>query len=274
LATDHVSDVNNTWMYDVDGGLCPNDTSANYCNVFRGGIFDDTGSSTFSKAPDVATAGGAPGDNSTTAVGPAVGGSDTIQLNSTTSLTHFPIGFLRNDWGNGTYPMNSIGFGLNSTLLSWLKSAGHIGSRTYSIFWGLAGASGTAKMDGSVVLGGYDNAKILGKKYLKSFSSRETCETGMMVEITDIQLNFPKGLNQSIMPSGTINACIVPNFPTVMSLPDKPYYENFENLTGMTRIGRSVGINYGGLLYSPQNVYAMDDIASSRLALTGTQIWR
>jgi hypothetical protein len=241
-------------MYDTVGSLCPNNTSFGFCNSYRGGIFETNSSTTFSSSSNVVIAGGSPGDNSTTDVGSAVGGSDNVQVGSNASLTRFPLGFARYDWGGGYYPLNEIGLGFNSTLLSWLKTAGYIGSRTYAIYWGLAGATGTAKMDGSLVLGGYDYAKVQGKKYNKAFGSWDLCETGMMVQVTDIQLNFPNGTNSSITPGQSLNTCIVPGYPAVMSLPRNPFFSNFERLTNTANIGLSGGVNYGGALYPPNAV--------------------
>ena len=251
-------------MFDTGGSFCPSNATFSYCNAFRGGIFDYS-STTFSLASNVIAAGGPAGDNNTTDVGLSVGGSDTFQVGSNATLARFPMGFSRYDWGGGYYPLNSIGLDFNSTILSWFKAAGYIGSRTYSIYWGLAGATGAAKMDGSMVLGGYDYAKVRGQKYQRNFGSREICETGMMVQVTDIQLNFPNGTNSSITPSESINTCIVPGFPGVMSLPNNPFYSNFERLTNMTRLGQSVGINYGGILYPPNAVYVRELLLGVRL---------
>ena len=64
-----------------------------------------------------------------------------------------------------------IGLGFNLTILNILKSAGHIGSRTWSLCWGLAGATAHAQVDGSLVFGGYDAGKVKGPNFTQPLTA-------------------------------------------------------------------------------------------------------
>jgi hypothetical protein len=136
-------------------------------------------------------------------------------------------------------------------MLSWLKVAGYIGSRTYSF---------TGDLPVPLALPRWMAPWYLEATTTIRFEGRSTRETlgparyaRLMVQVTDIHLNFPNGTNSSITPGESVNTCIVPEFPAVMSLPSL-FYSNFERLTNTARLGQSVGINYGGILYPPNAV--------------------
>lgn len=184
---------------------------------------------------------------------------DSFTLNSNLTLEGFPLGIPRTDWKSSYTPQMAFGLGHNSTILSVLKTAGKVSSRTWSFFWGLTGPTQNVQMDGSFVFGGYDRAKVKGKNYTRPLSTlKPTCTTGMLVTIVDIRLNFPNGSSPSLFTgpqSAAMSACIEPDFPVLMTMPYDPYYEYFSTLIGGTYIGRSFGINFYGMLYAPQNVY-------------------
>lgn len=77
----------------------------------------------------------------------------------------------------------------------------------------------------------------------------------MVVTITDMALNFPNGTNVSIFPkslSTALTACIVPDYPVLLTLPSDPFVDNFLKLTDAADDHvRSLGINYFALRYSP-----------------------
>jgi hypothetical protein len=116
-------------------------------------------------------------------------------------------------------------------------------------------------MPGNFVFGGYDRAKVTGANHTQSLSFvKPACASGMLVTIVDMQLNFPNGSSPSIFSgsqSAAISACIRPDFPTLMTLPYDPYFDYFQTVTGGTQIGRSLGVNFYGMLYAPDNVYAI-----------------
>jgi hypothetical protein len=74
----------------------------------------------------------------------------------------------------------------------------------------------------------------------------------MLVTISDMVLNFAKGTSASLfndIQSSAMSACIVPDYPVLMTIPREPWFEVFETLTGQTISDRSFGIYYYGMLY-------------------------
>ncbi|ORY17279.1 hypothetical protein BCR34DRAFT_583746 [Clohesyomyces aquaticus] len=85
------------------------------------------------------------------------------------------------------------------------------------------------------------------------------CTTGLLVVINDIVLHWPNGTDTSLFQEsklGEIEACIVPGFSGVMSLP-RAYADSFKaRAGGLERNGRearSVGLNYDSLMYEANN---------------------
>jgi hypothetical protein len=194
--------------------------------------------------------------------------SDTLRLGSNTTLADFPIGTPLADWGEqGYYPMNAIGMGRNSSLLSQLSAKSNLVSHTVSMFWGLEGVEQSSQLDGSLVLGGYDKAKVSGQRYTLPLDTGFQCPSQMVVNIADIQLNFPNGTDTSIFPSDSsksniLSACIDPSFPTLMTLPLDPYFRNFEKWAGLSSdYTRTLGINFFNLIYqSSEKLYVFHSL--------------
>ncbi|KAK7908463.1 hypothetical protein PG985_015766 [Apiospora marii] len=185
--------------------------------------------------------------------------SDSLKLNDNVSLNGFPVGIALNDWGaQGYHPTVAFGLGANSTILNTLKRASKIISKSWSLFWGRNGGTASSQLDGSIVFGGYDRAKVSGPKYIQALSKSAGCATRLVVTISDMILNFPNGTNVSIFPqsrSTALAACIIPDYPTLLTLPFKPYVENFQALTGMNNdLERSFGLNYYSIRYTRGNV--------------------
>ena len=144
-----------------------------------------------------------------------------------------------------------------------LVSAGDIGTKAYSMFWGRVGGPEDKQTQGSLVLGGLDKSLIADQNnnFTASLYYGGRCGTGMSVTIGDILLNWPNGTDMSIFmgsQSAAIQACISPSFAGLMSLP-LSYYENFWSLAGGTppdnkSEARSVGINYFTMLFNPKDV--------------------
>lgn len=229
--------------------MCGTSRSTNSCAVFRGGLYDNTSSSSIGTA----AANSHPAKGAGYPVCQWV--TDDMTLGSNTSIQDYPFGIAQKDWNEqGYHPQSSLGVGSNSSVLSSLKNAGKIASRSWSMFWGLQGATANAQMDGSFVMGGYDKAKTKGQKYKNQLSySNTNCATGMLLTITGMDLNYPNGSTRSMFgsaDSAALLACIDPDYPVLMSIPYSPYYTQYETLTKDFTQSRSFGVNYYGMLYT------------------------
>lgn len=218
--------------------------------MYRGGLYDNTSSSTI---------------NSTQPYLHPVKGigytglhflQDTITFGHNTSMDYYPFGIAQREWEEGEYhPQSALGVGSNSSILNSLKDAGKIASRSWSMFWGLEGATADTQMDGNFVMGGYDKAKTKGEGHKSTIGySGGDCSTGMMITLTGMDLNFRNGSNSTVFDSQSspINVCIDPDFPGVMSLPYS-LYKRYEYLTQSYTGYRSWGVNHYTMLYKKNN---------------------
>lgn len=265
--------LNNTVIYGTDGyclsgtpGIGPWTNAG--CMTFRGGAYDSLASS----SKNTAASNQYPYDGATD---PVLGGttypqvthaSDNLQLNDNITITSFPLGIALSDWGEQAYtPMMGIGLGTNSTILNWLVSSGQIASRSWSYFWGRTTVSATSEqLDGSVVFGGYDRAKVTGSKYTQPMTTAEpNCPSLLVVTITNMVLNFANGSDVSLFPatgSTAITACLTPALSTLMWMPLDPFFDNMMNLTdnNIFAMGRSVGIYYWNMRYETSHFEPYD----------------
>ena len=212
------------------------------------GNFDDYSTSTWVLTGEIYTAGetGQVTDGN-------FFGKDTLKLGPNTSLPNFPLGVFRNN----ANPTNVLGLGTNSTILSALITANLSSSRSWSMWDGLTGRDTAAQMDGNIVLGGFDAAKITGENYtiplnapngpvVNPFST--SCPTGLRIVVADIALDFLNGTAPSIFGEShpTIQYCIDPN-KQIISVPAATA-DNIQSFIGIAN-GRSTGIYKDGLLY-------------------------
>lgn len=177
--------------------------------------------------------------------------SDEMKLSDNVSLSAFPMGIPREDWGQGGYyPMMAIGLGKNSSLLNALKSDGRIASRTWSMFHGWMGSSSTSQADGTFVFGGYARAKVSGRGHT-SLSDRSDCASQLLITIDNMIFNFPNGTSASLFPtdSHSMSACIIPDYPVLMTIASDPYLVKFQDLTQTELSDRSNGMSYYSLNY-------------------------
>ncbi|GIJ82106.1 hypothetical protein Asppvi_000609 [Aspergillus pseudoviridinutans] len=243
--------LNNTFVYPT-GWNCGTDWAEAGCMTFRGGLFDKSKSTSVGAT----STDSYPTDSSPYPYLEIF--SDTLTLTpSSINVTKFPLGMPKADWGEeGYHPQAAIGLGRNSTLLNALVSTGKIASRSWAMFWGRQGATADAQMDGNFVFGGYDRAKASGTNFTQGLVySNPACSTGMLVTITDISLNWKNGTTTSLYDgsqSAAMSACIVPDYPVLMTIPYEPYFKRFTAITNDSIIsfGRSFGINYYGMLYA------------------------
>jgi hypothetical protein len=198
--------LNNTWAYNSSSPYCPKDSTNRWCETYRGGLYDPGESSTAKAVANVFAAGASPSDIDRTEGLHIWDNSWTLDDLGAGNITldAFPIGMPGFDYGTQNHPQGAIGLGPNSTLLSALKDAGHISSRSYGYWWGEDGATSNAQMDGSLVLGGYDAAKTQGSNITNSILTPSlSCMSGMHMTITDIIMRFPNSTRSSIIVSNS-----------------------------------------------------------------------
>ena len=107
-------------------------------------------------------------------------------------------------------------------------------------------------MDGSLTFGGYDSAKITGKNITLPFSNNVfDCLGGLIVTITDIQMNLRNGSDIGILGvsrSSAMKACLATSY-NVIDLPED-IWNAFVNVSKVTPAenSRSGGTNFWGML--------------------------
>jgi len=246
------SDYNETYVYGTSG-LCTDELSSAACVTFRGGAYDTSKSSSDKTIGSRKTDDGFQTDWT----------EDSVAFGSNTSLSSFEFGVQRQDLNQVFTSQSQLGLGRNSSFLRALVSAGDIGTKAYSIFWGLVGGPSDKQTRGSLVFGGLDKSLIADQNdnFTASLYYGGRCGTGMLVTISDILLNWPNGTDMSIFMGSqpaVIQACISPSFAGLISLP-LSYYESFWSLAGGTppdnrTEARSIGVNYFTMLFDPKDV--------------------
>lgn len=241
--------MNNTAVYGTNGYCTePAPQTEATCTTWRGGQYNFLASDTRRNPPsDPNPVDGSPYPTTATY-------TDVFKINHNVTLSDFAFQVPLSDWlEQGYHPMMAIGLGANSTILTALKKRNQITSRVWSMFFGWTGANSNTQLDGTLVLGGYDRAKVSGKGYTRRLQSDPRCVTQMLVTIDDIVLHFPNGTDASIVAStsnGSFPACLVPDFPGLMTLATNPYFSKFEEHTNTSIQERTYGAEYYTVLYS------------------------
>ncbi|PSK59353.1 hypothetical protein B9Z65_3677 [Elsinoe australis] len=253
---------NNTYVYNAQDPKCAPGTPQALCLTYRGGFYDRTASST-QQASNANASGGDPFDQIqaregwSTANNPNIAqwSTDDFQLNQNTTMSRFPLGVLQVDSGEVQYaPQHILGLGRNSTILSALKSARRIASRSWGMYYGKIGVTPAGQLDGSFVIGGYDRAKTQGRGATSALGEVGRCPSEMIVTISGLLLNFPNGTDVDTFAgsSRAFQACIVPNFPLLMTMPSD-FFASLDRLWGSSTNGqRSTGVNFWGAAYDPE----------------------
>lgn len=252
--------LNSTFVYNSSAAdaTCPEDSSNVRCITYKGGLFNPSNSSTFEPRDDVIHAGGSESDTlRTTGVRVWAGdwGTESLVVGDVV-LEEYPIGMPGFDVKNVYNSQGLLGLGFNSTLLTALKDAGHISSRSYGYWWGLDGVTQESQMDGAIVFGGYDAAKATGSNLTSDLiRPTEGCPSGMQTTIDNIRLDFPNGTTSSVVyPHSSFVVCIRLDFPVTITMADDPYYSKFLAQTETFNNARSQGINWQGALFEPDSV--------------------
>ncbi|KAM5345886.1 hypothetical protein ACJ41O_011747 [Fusarium nematophilum] len=255
---------NNTFVY---GPKCDTDQfSEEECDTFRGGFYLSDNSSTHGSPSSSYEAPSDLWDDDTYTMF-----TETISLGDNFTIKDFPMArpIDTEDWAlAGFTPQHIIGMAPGSTFMNALVKGGRIASRSFGYFWGLDSGDSDQDTPGSFVLGGYDRAKTYGDGVRTDFSEGEdahSCRGQMVVSIRDIVLNFRNGTDVSIFGTqgrgSSIDACIIPQNPSLMDLPEEPYFHNLMEAIDNKKVGRSMGlgVDYFNVLLDPeQPVYDGD----------------
>jgi hypothetical protein len=235
------------------------DTAA--CIVQQGGLFDGNATS--------ATAiYDGPGLNAIPPYGTSIDAmlTDTVSINGAVTIPSFSLGIIT----NSTKFRNVVGLGRSSSMLTALIRAKRLSSRRWSLFTGWAGDSKDTQLDGSLILGGYDSAKIEPKNLLTQvLMDNKLCPSGLMITVVDILVNYSNGESESVMVDTGLsnnNACIGPDYPLIDMA--GRIWDNFEKAAGgpavfvndtanSSVLARSKGIFAGGMLGVADKVYVL-----------------
>ncbi|KAJ4202236.1 hypothetical protein NW767_006195 [Fusarium falciforme] len=189
--------------------------------------------------------------------------NSTLSLGNELTLKSFPIAqpvASEDTWGlYGSTPQHIIGVGTESTVLSALRNAGRIASRSVGYYWGMDSVGSKDDTPGSLVFGGYDRAKTYGDGNEMDFTlGMDSCRSKMMISISGLSLNFRNGTDLSLFASSNqqkpLRACIVPQNPYIMSLNQEPYFDNLLAAIGSRYMNssRMQGVDYQSALLDPE----------------------
>ncbi|KAG9757380.1 hypothetical protein KCU73_g4439, partial [Aureobasidium melanogenum] len=245
---------NNTLVYD-NQGQCDKGLTQAQCSTFRGGLFDSNNSTTYEAVASMSAAGVDASDTFVNATSD-IWSTDMFHFTSNiSSKVAFGIRRVNTDIDKYYLDQHILGVGANSTLLSMLKEAGAIASRSWSMYWGNSGAPETQR-DGVFVFGGYDSTKVTGKNYTFPLTYDSSCETGMVVSITDLELTFPNGTTADLFQaaSTSLKACLVPDYPVLLTIPRDPYWENLQLAADVLDVPEqhTTGLNFWGETFSSE----------------------
>lgn len=102
-------------------------------------------------------------------------------------------------------------------------------------------------LDGSMVLGGYDERLTMGPNYTAPLDYSGICSRGLKTNVIEITLNFRGGKNVKLLDDAT-PACIVPTRQNVLGL-EASYQTLFQKLTETDTVGDSFRVHWGSMLF-------------------------
>ena len=197
-------------------GLCPANITIEECTTYRGGIYNSAQSET-----DITGASIKHLYDDATAdwITDKVVLQDSANKNLELNLLAFGV---RVSTAHQYVNKGELGLGKNSTFLNALASGQKIASKTYSFFWGTDAAISDNARNGSLTLGGYEQALIGDSKNTTTKFTRNQwkCREGMIVDLTGLALQSEGGGTQNITgESEKMQACLVPTLSSVLTLP-------------------------------------------------------
>ncbi|ORY17278.1 hypothetical protein BCR34DRAFT_51722 [Clohesyomyces aquaticus] len=260
--------------------------SYGYANAWRGGYYQPKNSSTSNLAstpfPLTTVTGQPPACEEPRRAETSAWYQDTVYFGSDLPPANFTFGIPRKDidGDHDFIPAAQLGLGSNSSFLRLIKERGHVVTRVYSIFWGRSFGTASEVTDGSLMLGGFDESIIndtatnLTAPIVMKDTRTQGCNTGMLVTITQMTLNWPNNTDTTVFGNQNslfaLEACIIPGYQGVMTLPND-YWEAIRNLMGgqvvKTKDGgdfRTGGVYIGDPVYDPHGLFYGDLTLSIR----------
>ena len=168
-------------------------------------------------------------------------GTDTFKISDDLSLGNFPLSTSDPGYHSGPIPVrNRLGLGSNSSLLRDLWTKGAINSQSWSVWYGSNGVGASQQMNGYLVLGGYDKAKLAGANITQGIQCTQSCPLGLTIMITDITVDAKNGSSPSILGSSyrSLQACLDLSMETNIFPQDV-----YDNLVSITRSIESASVN-------------------------------
>lgn len=236
-------------------GFCPANVTIEECVTYRGGLYDSAQSeteklgATIKHLWDDATA-----NWTTDKVALKDGAENAFEL----AQMEFGV---RVSTAHQYVNKGELGLGVNSTFLTALASGQRIASKTYSFFWGTDISISDEPRDGSLTLGGFDQALITNAPNTTTKFTRNQwkCREGMVVELTALSLQSVGAGTQNIMEkSEKMQACVVPTLSSVLTLPVQ-YWDKMAEMMGVERSpfnnGTSSELFYRVTSVKPESAY-------------------
>jgi hypothetical protein len=235
-------------MYGANG-LCASNITIEECTTYRGGLYN----SALSDSEKVGASIKHIFDDAT-----ATWTTDKVTINDVMDknieLNPHEFG-IRVGTAHEYVNRGELGLGKNSTFLNALTSGQRIASKTYSFFWGTDSAISDNPRNGSLTLGGYDQALIGDSPNTTTTFTRNQwrCREGMIVDLTGLALQSESGGVQNLL-NGTekLQACVVPTLSNVLMLPEQ-YWNRMADKMGVKMSPLNNGMS-GELFYHVASV--------------------
>ena len=124
----------------------------------------------------------------------------------------------------------------------------------WSFFYGLYGFEASQNLDGSVVFGGYDAAKITGMNHTFNMTLSSGCDTSLVVDVADILMDMDGNSVSITGGTGQLpTMCIDPSF-RLLSMPST-FYEALAQGMNSTDLLTNAGIAIGGKAFLREGMY-------------------
>ncbi|KAK2751043.1 hypothetical protein FQN57_000118 [Myotisia sp. PD_48] len=210
VSVDIHPDYNNTFIWGLNGE-CEDPwgkTSEMQCHWGHGGSFTTTDSDTW-KPSEPNQVEYVPQSTEENFYSIGSWGTDSMKLEPNITLEGFPF-YKGTSW---TVGFTGLGLGTRSTFLDALYKQKKIFSKTWSLFYGWQQVPKSQQLDGSLVLGGYDKAKITGNNFTGPMStlSLGQCPSRMSLSIRQITVHHVNGTDVDLLAANNpMEACLLP----------------------------------------------------------------